>query len=84
MVNICSRRCLHDSCTKQPNFNFEGNKPTHCKQHAKDGMVYVSARGSRRSPNDSSKVSGATRGAPTDAVPTDGMPTVHVRLKKEI
>ena len=77
MVNICNRRCLHDLCTKQPNFNFEGNKPTHCKQHVENGMVYVHTTHFRLSPNDSSKVVGAARRAPTD-----GMSTVHVRSKE--
>ena len=34
--------CLHYSCTRQPNFNFEGiQKEAYCRQHAVDGMVDV-------------------------------------------
>ena len=46
MVNVRSPRCLDDSCSKQPSYNFEGCKPAACcKDHAEDDMVNV--RGSR-------------------------------------
>ena len=42
MVSVRSRRCLHDSCTKVPSFNYEGSaKAAYCKQHAEDGMRYI-------------------------------------------
>ena len=42
MVDVRSKRCLHDSCTKLPKFNFEGSRTsTYCRQHAEDSMVDV-------------------------------------------
>lgn len=42
MVNVRSKRCLHDSCTRRPSFNVNGSKlPMYCKQHAEEGMVHV-------------------------------------------
>ncbi|CAM9457002.1 unnamed protein product [Laminaria digitata] len=45
MVDVYLKRCLHDSCTKAPSYNFEGRKPAvYCKKHAEDGMVGVYGR----------------------------------------
>ena len=45
MVDIRTRRCSHDLCTKRPSFNVEGSKrAAYCKRHAEDGMVQVSAK----------------------------------------
>ncbi|CAN0592613.1 unnamed protein product [Laminaria digitata] len=42
MVNVRSRRCLHDSCEKLPTFGVIGSKKAvYCKQHAEDGKVDV-------------------------------------------
>ncbi|CAN0500610.1 unnamed protein product, partial [Scytosiphon promiscuus] len=41
MVNVRTKRCAHDSCIKNPNFNMEGEKAAYCKEHAEDGMVDV-------------------------------------------
>ena len=44
-MDVRSRRCSHDSCTKRPSFNVEGSKTAvYCRQHAMDGMVYVHSR----------------------------------------
>ena len=47
-------------------------------------MVDVHARRSKCLPKNSSIVVGAGRRSLTDGVPTDGVPTVRVWLKKEI
>ena len=45
MVDVRSKRCLHQSCVRHPSFNFDGIKaPAYCKQHAEDGMVNVRTR----------------------------------------
>ena len=45
MVNVYSKRCLHDSCIKCPSFNIRGSKTAvYCKQHAQDGMVNVCSK----------------------------------------
>ena len=45
MVDVVSKLCAQDGCTKRPNFNFEGSKTAlYCKQHAEDGMVDVRNR----------------------------------------
>ena len=42
MVDVRSRRCTVDLCTKRPRFNVEGSKTAvYCKQHAQGGMVNV-------------------------------------------
>ncbi|CAN0441221.1 unnamed protein product [Laminaria digitata] len=42
MVDVCSKRCFNDSCTRHPSFNVEGSKTSaYCKQHADDGMLNV-------------------------------------------
>ena len=42
MINIRSKRCLHDSCSTLPSFSVEGSKtPVYCKQHAEVGMVNI-------------------------------------------
>ena len=42
MVDVCKKRCSHDSCTKVPTFNFQGSRTSaYCKQHAEDGMVDI-------------------------------------------
>lgn len=42
MVELRSRRCLHETCTLLPTFNVEGRKTaSHCRQHAEEGMVDV-------------------------------------------
>ena len=45
MVDVYHKRCSHDSCTRQPNFNVKGSKTAaFCKQHAEDDMVNVSRK----------------------------------------
>ena len=40
MVDVVSRRCLRDGCTRVPSFNVKGRKPAlYCMQHASGGMV---------------------------------------------
>ena len=42
MLGVCSRRCIHNSCTEGPRFNVEGSKKAaYCKQHAEDRMLDV-------------------------------------------
>lgn len=42
MVNVMGKHCTRDSCTRRPNFNFQGSKiGVYCKQHAAQGMVNV-------------------------------------------
>ncbi|CAM9932474.1 unnamed protein product [Laminaria digitata] len=79
MVNVVSQRCLHDSCTKRPSFNFKGRKKAYCKLHAEDGMIsIVFARRSSNSNGSCTVVGTALR------IPPDDVPTVGVRLKREI
>ena len=45
MVDVLSKRCLHDFCTKIPSFNVEGSRTSaYCKQHAEDGMVDITSK----------------------------------------
>lgn len=83
-VDIFSKRCSHDSCTKYPSFNIESSRTAvYCKQHAKDGMVDVH---SKRCLHDSctkqptSNVDGGKRSAYCEEHSKDGM--VHVRDKR--
>ena len=40
MVNVSSKRCLHDSCMKRPTFNGNGSKSAlYCRSHAGDCVV---------------------------------------------
>jgi hypothetical protein len=39
MFNLVSRKCLSESCTKTPNFNFEGEMPLWCGEHKISGMI---------------------------------------------
>ena len=42
MVNVVSKTCAEEGCTKQPAFNVEGQKRgLYCASHKKDGMVNV-------------------------------------------
>ncbi|CAM9576052.1 unnamed protein product, partial [Laminaria digitata] len=42
MVDVINKRCLHESCTTRPAYNFEGSRTAaYCKQHADNGMVNV-------------------------------------------
>ena len=42
MVDVISKRCLHENCKTHPNYNFEGeNKPLYCSLHKKPEMVDV-------------------------------------------
>ena len=41
MVNVRKKRCSHDSCTKNPYFNVEGERAVYCRQHAEDDMVDI-------------------------------------------
>ena len=51
MVDVVSKRCSSDSCTRRPSFNFEDiNMAAFCGKHAEDGMVDVI---SKRCSNDS-------------------------------
>ena len=76
MVCFRSQRCLHDSCVKGAYFNIYGSKtPAYCKQHAAKGMINICAK---RSLIGSCGAVEAAR-----CVPTDGEPTVSVRVKRE-
>lgn len=45
MVDINTKRCAEEGCSKQPSFGLEGTrKREFCKQHAMDGMVDVKNR----------------------------------------
>ena len=44
MVNVVSKRCSHNFCTKVPSFNVECEKVAAFSKHAKDGMVNVRTR----------------------------------------
>ena len=45
MIDVRSRRCSHESCTKISSFNVMGNRTAaYCKQHAEDDMVDVHSR----------------------------------------
>ena len=47
MLNVVSKRCSHNFCTKFPSFNVECEKvAAFCKQRAEDGVVDVRARSS--------------------------------------
>ena len=76
MVNVRTKECLYNSCTKLPSFNFKGRTPAYCKQHAEDGMVNTR---SKRSSKASRTVVGASR-----REPTGGVHTTYVRVKREI
>ena len=42
MVDVKSKRCRHEGCSKHPSFGIDGSKnPTFCAQHAAEGMVNV-------------------------------------------
>lgn len=42
MLNVKTRRCGQQGCTKRPSFGMEGsNKGEFCSEHKKDGMVDV-------------------------------------------
>ena len=42
MVDVKSKRCRHEGCSKHPSFGIDGSKsPTFCAQHAAEGMVDV-------------------------------------------
>ena len=67
---------MHDSCIEGAYFNIYGSKtPAYCKQHAAKGMVDICAK---RSLIGSCGAVGAAR-----CVPTDGEPTVSVRVERE-
>lgn len=45
MVNVLSKSCLHESCTKKPSFNIAGSKAAvYCMQHALDGMMNIRSK----------------------------------------
>jgi hypothetical protein len=45
MINVKSKRCEHDGCGKQPNYNYEGEKQARfCVKHALDGMIDVKSK----------------------------------------
>jgi len=42
MVDVKNKKCIHEGCKKQPNYNVEGEtKGLYCFPHKKDGMVDV-------------------------------------------
>jgi hypothetical protein len=41
MINLFSKKCSHVGCSKQPNYNLEGEKPLYCSTHKKEGMIHV-------------------------------------------
>ncbi|CAM9419670.1 unnamed protein product, partial [Laminaria digitata] len=42
MVDVYKKRCLHNTCMRQPSFNVAGSQlPLYCKPHAEEGMVNV-------------------------------------------
>ncbi len=45
MIDINSKRCLHDDCDKQPAFNLPSEKVAlYCKQHASAEMINVNSK----------------------------------------
>ena len=45
MVNVRSKRCLHDGCKIRPSFNVKGSRTKlFCKNHAEDGMFHVRSK----------------------------------------
>ena len=44
MIDVISPRCADENCGKRPSYNFKGEKPMYCKEHAKPGMVDVISR----------------------------------------
>ncbi|CAN0512697.1 unnamed protein product [Laminaria digitata] len=73
MVNVRSKRCMHEACTTRPSYNFEGRKKVYCKLHAEDGMVNLSTTCS--STGSSMGVGASSRGS-TDS-------SHHKRARKE-
>ena len=42
MVNIASKKCLHENCKKQPTFNVETNKVAiFCFDHKLENMINI-------------------------------------------
>ena len=42
MINVVSKSCAHNSCTKRPSYGVAGSrKAEYCSQHASDGMIDV-------------------------------------------
>ncbi len=42
MIDVKSKRCIEDNCTKQPHFNKQGEaKALYCSDHKKDKMIDV-------------------------------------------
>jgi hypothetical protein len=42
IVDVARKKCFHEGCYTQPNFNFKGQtKGIYCKEHKLDGMVDV-------------------------------------------
>lgn len=75
MVNVRSRRCVHDSCARTPYYNVEGRKvAAYCKHHATDGMVNVRDRRCSHDP---------CNRAPRWGAPKDGVATVCSSHKRD-
>lgn len=71
MVNVCSRRCAHDSCAKRASYRGEGSKiPVYCQQHAEHGMVDVRTR---------PHLNGSRTTKPAQDVPTNVATTAPTR-----
>ena len=52
MVNVTSKLCSQESCSRRPTYNFTGlKKAVYCKEHAEEGMV--NARRKERCAHDS-------------------------------
>jgi hypothetical protein len=42
MIDVVNKRCLHEGCSTQPKFNFEGEKQAlYCSAHKLEGMIDV-------------------------------------------
>lgn len=42
MIDVKSKRCKYENCTKQPSYNLPTEKtPLYCKEHKSDDMIIV-------------------------------------------
>ena len=42
MINVNSKRCIENNCSKQPNFNYLSEKTgLYCSEHKKENMINV-------------------------------------------
>jgi hypothetical protein len=42
MIDVTSKKCLHEKCNKHPSFNLPNEKtPIYCKEHCKIDIKYL-------------------------------------------